>query len=110
MSWDVRWHIDTGGPEPASVGDDLNYTYNCGLMFRTALGGNGINDLDGKLAGEMIPRLRAAVDHMVHTENRAAYEAMNPSNGWGSHEGATRFLLAILANCEAHPKATIRVS
>lgn len=110
MSYDVSFTIDTGGEYPASVGDSLNYTYNCAPMFRSALGGEGINSLDGKNAGEELPRLRVAVSHISDPDNVKTYRDMNPDNGWGSHEGARAFLEKILLNAVAHPKSTIRIT
>lgn len=108
MSYDVYIEIDTGGPEPAILCDDMNYTFNCSPMFRDALGGNGINDLHDKACGDAIPMLRRAVADM---EDRPAhYKKMNPDNGWGDYSGALSFLRAILDRCVQHPKATVRVS
>lgn len=110
MSYDVYLAIDTGGPEPHAISDGHNYTYNCGPMFRRALGGGGINDLNGKSARELIGHLEAAVSHMRHPDNASEYRAMNPANGWGEHDSAAAFLEAILADCRRHPKATVRVT
>ncbi len=109
MSYDVHFEIDTGGTEPAIVGNDnLNNTYNCSPMFRRALGGNGINDLNGKIASDVLPTLRVAVSHMA--ANPEIYTPMNPANGWGDYPTARKFLEDILLSAAAHPKATIRVS
>lgn len=111
MSYDVGLVIDTGGPEPVGIENTWeNYTYNCGPMFRLALGGDGINDLAGQVAGDVIERLARAYDHMRARENSATYEAMNPPNGWGKHDTATAFIGRILEHCRAHPKAIVRVS
>lgn len=109
MSYDVNFVIDTGGDTPVEI-DTLNYTYNCGPMFRLAIGGDGLNELHDKRAGDLIAKLREAVAHISYVENRERYAAMNPENGWGSHDGATAFLRGILARCEAHPKATVTVT
>lgn len=109
MSYDVHFEIDTGGAEPARVGNDnLNYTYNCSPMFRRALGGDGINDLHGKVASDVLPLLRCAISHMA--VNPDIYAPMNPSNCWGSYQTAMKFLEDILLSAAEHPKATIRVS
>lgn len=109
MSYDIHFEIDTGGAQPAIVGNDnLNYTYNCSPMFRRALGGDGINDLHGKIASDVLPLLRVAVSHMA--ANPEVYLPMKPKNGWGSYPTAMRFLEEILIEAAAHPKATIRVS
>lgn len=110
MSYDVRFEIDTGGPEMATVCDGLNYTSNCSPMFREALGGRGLHELNGMIAGESIALLRRAVDDMRAPDREAVYVKMNPANGWGSFPTATNFMAEILERAEAHPKATIRVS
>jgi len=108
MSYDVHFEIDTGGAEPAIIGnDDLNYTYNCGPMFRRALGGDGIHDLHGMLASDALPRLRVAVSHMA--ANPDIYIPMTPPR-WGDYPTALQFLEEILLCAACHPKATIRVS
>lgn len=107
MSYDVYLEIDTGGAEPAALGDSLNYTYNCGPMFRLALGRDGINSLEGELAGTAIQTLRSGIAEMEDEPGK--YKALNPENGWGSYEGALQFLRDILTACVRHPKATIRV-
>lgn len=102
MSYDVSFY--------EFVGESLNYTYNCSPMFRMALGGGGINDLNGQQCREMIPTLKAALAHMTAPENKDTYKALNPANGWGDHATATKFLANILATCEAHPNAVIKIS
>jgi hypothetical protein len=109
MSYDVYFEIDAGGPEPIGIGESLNYTYNCGPMFRRALGGDGINGLAGKNCGEVLPLLQAAVRHISDPDNAAEYRAMDPPNKWGDHAGAAQFLSDILKSCAEHPKATIRI-
>jgi len=110
MSYDVHFEIDTGDA-PTTVGDDsLNHTYNCSAMFRKALGGDGINDLHGQIAGEVIHRLECAVQDIRAPKYADEFREMNPPNGWGSHDTAARFLELILENARRHPTATIRVS
>lgn len=105
MSYDVSLVINTGKQmhEVVEVG---NYTYNVGPMFYKALG-VGLGDLEGVVASEAIPRLRAAVADMV--DNPVPYEAMNPSNGWGDYAGALRYLRKLLECCEENPLCTIHV-
>jgi hypothetical protein len=67
-----------------------------------------LRDLDGAQASDLIPLLAAAVawgfDHLDDLRER------NPENGWGNAEGAITYLLDIKQACEAHPRATFRVS
>ena len=48
MSYDVYFE------KIVSVGESLNYTYNCGAMFARALGGDGLYSLDKMLGGGRI--------------------------------------------------------
>lgn len=108
MSYDVWFEVDAGAG-PVSVGPQLNYTYNCSPMFTLACGAAGINDLDGKICREVIESLDRAVAHMRAPENAETYQAMNPPNKWGNHEGATAFLAGIAAAARALPNARVRV-
>lgn len=111
MSYDVSLQIDAGAKELVTIPNTgRNYTYNCSPMFRLALGGDGINDLDGKIAGDLIDRLDKAVSDIRNPANRRKYQRLNPENGWGNHDGAAQFLQAILDDCRAYPKASVRVS
>lgn len=108
MGYDVWAEIDTGGSEPATVGDDsLGYTSNVGGMFRKAFGGDGIKDLDGLLCEDAIGSIEEATADMRF--NGDDYSAMNPDNGWGDSKGAREFLVDVWRLCYNHPKATLRV-
>lgn len=106
MSYDIWLEIDTGGPEPAVVGPDWNYTSNCGPMWRAA--GADLADFEGKPAGDCLPTLNAAITEMA--VNPARYEAMNPANGWGDYGSLLSALQQLAGGFRAHPKATVRVS
>lgn len=109
MSYDIWLDIDTGGPEPATVCEVGNYTSNVSDMWARALGYR-LGDLHDRQCAECIDDLKRAVDHILDPANRADYEAMNPSNGWGSHEGAADYLVQLLNACRCHPKATVKIS
>lgn len=109
MSYDVYFAIDTGDTELTRIGEERNVTYNLGDMFRAALKGEGLYDLDGKNAGEYIERLQSALADMTDPKRRAFYESMNPSNGWGNHDDAVATISWILDGARQHPKSTIRV-
>lgn len=114
MSYDVWIEIETGAGHYL-ISDSVNYTYNCGPMFRKALSestdvgpdGFGMLDLEGKSCRDMLPILKKAVRHMV--ENKEWHELQNPKNGFGDYKGALRFLAWICQNAMHHPNATIRV-
>lgn len=105
--------IDTGNGHRAYCGPDLNETYNVSGMYFKAFrgtgigGGEGIRDLDGKLASECVEPLRTAIRRME--DEPAVYEALNPENGWGSAQGALQTLRALLEGCVEHPLATVDV-
>lgn len=105
MSYDIWLTIDTGGEEPARVGDSWNYTTNCSWMWRAA--GADLAEFDGKLAKDCIPVLSAAIAELK--ANPARYEAMNPENGWGSYETLVPSLEELLGEFLEHPKATVAV-
>lgn len=107
MSWDFSMEIDAGGPEPACILSDLNYTYNVSPMYYEAIGEDGIGGLHGKAGADCIPILRGAIAAME--DDPAKYQAMNPPNGWGSYGGALGVLRELLAWCVAAPKATMCV-
>jgi hypothetical protein len=109
MSYDIDLEIDTGGAAPATVCEVGNMTSNLSPMWRRALG-QSLSHLDGVNCGEAVKILEPAVAHISDPANAAEYEAMNPSNGWGNHDGATQYLRDLLKACLEHPKATIRIS
>lgn len=114
MSYDVWLEVDTGGPERAALNVlDVNYTSNVSPMWTMALGANlgdliEENEKEGRTAGRLVGLLSDAVEKM--RAEPAAFQAMNPENGWGRYEGALEFLDKIRAACEAHPLAYLRVS
>lgn len=106
MSYDIWLEVNTGGPEPAQVGEDWNYTRNCGPMWRAA--GVDLAEFDGKLADECLPVLRRAIDEL--RANEAKYVAMNPPNGWGSYDTLVPALERLAETFTRHPLAHVRVS
>lgn len=109
VSYTVYLTVDLGGPDPSRIecDDYLNYTYNVWGMFRLALGGDCLNDLDRMDAGAAAERLGPAITAM--RADPSTYRAMNPPNGWGDYEGAVQFLERCRATFVMHPRATVRV-
>lgn len=107
MSYDVSLSADVGGPDlvPLSL-LDINYTYNVGPMFYKAVG-SGPNQWDGKPASEVSAICSRILD--AFAAEPATYRAMNPSNGWGSFDGARKFIATIKDACDKAPKAILRV-
>lgn len=104
MSYNIWLEIDTGGPRTARVGSETwNYTSNCVPMWRAA--GADLAEFDGKLAGECIPILDAALAAL--RDDPARFKAMNPANGWGAYETLVLALEKLRRNFAYHPKATV---
>jgi hypothetical protein len=105
MSYTLNLQIDTGGHEPAHVWD-WNYTSNCAAMWRAA--GADLADFDDRLAGECLPFLRHAIQQLrIHPER---FDAMNPTNGWGSRVSLIESFGQLIEAFESHPGCTVRVS
>lgn len=109
MSYWAWVEIDTGGTYNARVEDSINMTSNVSPMWAAALG-FAFRDLNGMNCAEAAPHLERAVAYLRDEANQEALEAMAPDNGWGTVEGATNYLVAILGWCTDHPKAQIGMS
>jgi hypothetical protein len=73
------------------VGDeDFNYTYNVSLMWYAAAPDKGIRAHYGMTGKDALRPLRRIREYME--DNRGALLKMEPSNGWGSYEGALAFV------------------
>ncbi len=106
MSWDVSLVINTG-VEDVEVKAVGNYTYNVSPMYMDAMG-KSISDFHGLTAEESIVILKEGIDKMQN--NPEHYQKLNPENGWGSYDGALKFLHKIYVACVEHPKCKIEVS
>lgn len=109
MSCDVSLEADLGGDEPVMLGIlDANYTYNVRPLFHRALGDEGFcSDWDGLSASEAMARCDRTL--AAFDAEPLAYEALNPTNGWGDFYGARRFIETIRQACARAPLATLRV-
>jgi len=65
-------------------------------------------ELGIKTAGQLVDPLLAGL-RMLQAKP-ARFQNMNPSNGWGSYNGLVRAVEEILAACQHHPDALVRVS
>lgn len=109
MSYDIDLVIDTGAGFPASITEVGNYTSNVAGIWAEALG-FPLADLDGKNAGESVAALDAAIAALRDPERRAAFERLEPDNGWGDLGGALNYIIKLACSCRTHPKTTIRIS
>ena len=97
-------------PKPTVVFDG-NVTHNLTKMAAEA----GIyqhlwwpEELNITKASELIEPLTTGLALLKAEPKR--FEALNPSNGWGSYEGFWRFVESYLDACKEDPEAEIRVS
>lgn len=108
MSYSIHLEADLGGPDPIHLGLlDWNYTSNVSCMWYRAMPPDGLAGFERKLAGECLPVLLAGIRSME--ESPAEYEAMNPSNGWGSYASQLDALRRLVVAFEAAPRAIVRV-
>lgn len=110
MSLDIwlKIDVDTGGDHPVDITlYDDNYTHNVTPMWRKAGVFEALYKSNGKQAGEILDVLDCGIEHMISHADE--YEELNPSNEWGSYEGALWFLKSFASACHRHPNAIIGV-
>lgn len=122
MSYDTSIHDPDTGDLIADVG---NMTSNVGGMYARALPGPyegggryggfdeskpraGLPGLSGLRCRDAAPILRAGIETMQAEED--IMRAMEPSNGWGSYEGALAYLCRVAAACAEHPDGVLAVN
>lgn len=54
----------------------------------------------------MLPVAQAALDALKQDPER--FQALNPSNGWGTYENALWFFEKLVASCESNPDHIMR--
>ena len=110
MSLDIYLYlnVDAGGTEPyrATLAEQ-NITHNVVPMWCLAGVYGALYESDGKTAGETLAELRSGVAAMESRIEEC--RALNPENGWGDADRALGWLRRWTAECEAYPKAKIRV-
>ena len=101
--------IDTGGVEPfIAYLFEANATHNLTPMWSLAGVYDALYMSHGKLAGEIRNTLLDGCRKMI--AEKAEFEKLNPSNGWGNYDCALEFLTKTAQACAEHPKAKIRMS
>jgi len=119
MSYDIWVEVPCknkkGEDDWHQAGEGHNYTSNVGEMFYKAFEKTGGNwedfhdyDKENMICEKAIPQLEKAIKELE--ANSEHYKKMNPKNGWGSYEGAVRFLKLILADCKRFPYGRIGFS
>lgn len=106
MSWDISLEIDTGR-KMTSVVECGNMTFNVSGMYRAA--GVMLSEMDEMPAEKAIPILAAALRYFDDPANAESLKALEPDNGWGSVDGARKYLVNLLAQCIEHPLTTVHV-
>lgn len=84
----------------------LNCTHNLRKMWLLAGCYEALYCSEGVKAASLLPTLRQALAHMQ--DNPKEYLPLNPPNGWGSYEGAVKFLGRVIATLARHPNALVR--
>lgn len=79
-------------------------------IFIRAFGQDGLRGLDGELVADVEGQLRRAYRHITNPANRGEYSALNPRNGYGSHQSAMEIIRELLESCAENPNGVIRIS
>ncbi len=110
MSLDISlvFEPETGGKPVSLEVYTANITHNLTPMWRQAGCYWALYASDGSLAVEIVAALKSAYAMMY--EQLDCFKALEPSNKWGSYEGALKFLDDLIQACEDYPKAIVRVS
>lgn len=106
MGYSIYLKIKTGENEYVYPYED-SCTYNVAPMFSKALGEGGIRQLCGVNSKDAIDLLSLGIGRM--TDNPEDYKELNPSNGWGSYEGALQVLLDLKEACLKHEYCVVEI-
>lgn len=78
-----------------SIGDeDFNYTWNVSKMWYAAKPEEGIRSHYGMTGKEAVKPLMEILNYMV--DNKEELMQYEPANGWGSYEGALKFVMSLV--------------
>jgi len=83
--------------------EDFNYTYNVSEMWYDCYPDKGIREHYGLSGEEAVPVLRELREHME--DNAGKLREMEPDNGWGSFDGALKFVNKLIAASLWNPNA-----
>lgn len=64
----------------------------------------GLRLINGRKARDTVVALRKAVGHLNDPAQEAAFRALEPSNRWGTLEGARKVMAALLEAAEEYPE------
>lgn len=108
MSYDIGLYISTGKEEVLVPDTESSYTCNVSPMLKAIDWKEGIYLLNGKKAADAVLGLGLGIRKLE--DSPAEYAALSPANGFGTYEDCLQWLRGILAHCEQHPLATLRIT
>lgn len=78
-----------------SIGEeDFNFTYNVAKMWYAAIPDKGIRAFYGMTGKEAVKVQQHIFNYMV--DNKEYLMQYEPANGWGSYEGALKFVAKLI--------------
>ena len=78
-----------------SIGEeDFNYTYNVSKMWYAAIPDKGISAFYGMTGKEAVKVQQHIFNYMV--DNKEELMQYEPTNGWGSYDGALKFVAKLI--------------
>ena len=78
-----------------SIGEeDFNFTYNVAKMWYAAIPDKGIRAFYGMTGKEAVKVQQHIFNYMV--DNKEELMQYEPSNGWGSYDGALKFVAKLI--------------
>ena len=78
-----------------SIGEeDFNFTYNVAKMWYAAIPDKGIRAFYGMTGKEAVKVQQYIFNYMV--DNKEELMQYEPSNGWGSYDGALKFVAKLI--------------
>lgn len=84
-----------------------NITHNLVPMWSEAGVYEALYESGGRLARDILPALRSGLESMEADPPR--FRLLDSPNGWGLYENAVPWLRRLVAACEDHPNAKVRV-
>jgi hypothetical protein len=85
-----------------------NMTHNVSTMWVEAGIYDSLYNSHGLKAGSIIFNLEEGLQKM--TENPEKYKKLEPDNGWGTYDGAIKYLEEIILACKNNKKGIIHIS
>ncbi|WP_341323391.1 hypothetical protein NSQ62_07925 [Solibacillus sp. FSL H8-0523] len=84
-----------------------NVTHNLIGMWREAGIYSVLYESEGKTANEVLPKLKQGLIKLK--ENPVYFNKFNSPNGWGTYDGAVKWLEKLIKEFEEHPRGVIGI-